>query len=138
MDFPNGVFSFDITGLSNGQSVEVTLTLPAGAMPTTYYKFQGGGSFEFLFDGTEGAQISGNVVTLTLVDGGVGDADGTANGTIVDPGAPGLTSTPPPTGGTGGNGGSLASVSDSGGTGAGLLSAFGLAALWRRRRHPAR
>lgn len=138
VDFPNGVFSFDITGLSNGQSVEVTLTLPAGAMPTTYYKFQGGGSFEFLFDGTEGAQISGNVVTLTLVDGGVGDADGTANGTIVDPGAPGLTSTPPPTGGTGGNGGSLASVSDSGGTGAGLLSAFGLAALWRRRRHPAR
>ena len=33
-------------------------------------------------------QVFGNRVEITLTDGGVGDADGTANGTIVDPGGP--------------------------------------------------
>ena len=31
------------------------------------------------------ATISGDTVTLSLTDGGLGDADGVANGTIVDP-----------------------------------------------------
>jgi len=31
-----------------------------------------------------------NVLTLTLTDGGLGDADGVANGTIADPGGPGV------------------------------------------------
>lgn len=34
------------------------------------------------------AEIDGSTVTFTLTDGGVGDADGVADGTIVDPGAP--------------------------------------------------
>ena len=93
MSFDDGYFSFDITGLAVGGSTTVTITLPAGAAPDTYYKVQGGSFFEFLFDGTDGAQINGNVITLTLVDGGRGDADGVANGVIVDPGAPGSSST---------------------------------------------
>ena len=71
----------------------MTITLPAGSAPDSYYKVQNGSFFEFLFDGTDGAQINGNVITLTLVDGGRGDADGVANGVIVDPGAPGTSST---------------------------------------------
>ncbi len=45
------------------------------------------------------APIPGGIV-VTLVDGGLGDADGLANGVIVDPGAPGtmLTDTLPQTG----------------------------------------
>jgi hypothetical protein len=31
-----------------------------------------------------------NIITLTIRDGGFGDADGVANGTIVDPGGPGI------------------------------------------------
>ena len=93
VSFDDGYFSFDITGLAVGGSTTVTITLPAGAAPDTYYKVQGGSFFEFLFDGTDGAQINGNVITLTLVDGGRGDADGVANGVIVDPGAPGSSST---------------------------------------------
>jgi hypothetical protein len=31
-----------------------------------------------------------NILTLTITDGGLGDADGVANGVIVDPGGPGL------------------------------------------------
>src|SRR5262249_33776479 len=46
------------------------------------------------FDGTTGAEIQDNVITLHLVDGGRGDADGVANGVIVDPGGPGQTSAP--------------------------------------------
>jgi hypothetical protein len=37
-----------------------------------------------------------NVITITLVDGGLGDADGLANGTIVDPGGPGAPPVPIP------------------------------------------
>jgi hypothetical protein len=37
-----------------------------------------------------GAAFAGNQVTYTVVDGGIGDADGVANGTIVDPAAPGI------------------------------------------------
>ena len=41
--------------------------------------------------------VSGpNQLTLTLKDGGAGDADGVANGVIVDPGAPSVNLTPGP------------------------------------------
>src|SRR5262249_35858589 len=46
------------------------------------------------FDGTTGAEIKDNVITLHLVDGGRGDADGIANGRIVDPGGPGVNVVP--------------------------------------------
>ncbi|MES1933746.1 VBCS repeat-containing protein [Salinisphaera shabanensis T35B1] len=93
IDFPNGFFSFNIVGLNPGESVRVSLILPEGSTPDTFYKFQNGGSFEFLENaqGTEGALIAGNTITLTLIDGGLGDADGEANGTIEDPGAPGVS-----------------------------------------------
>ena len=37
-----------------------------------------------------------NVLTSTLTDGGLGDSDGLANGTIVDPGGPGIPQQAPP------------------------------------------
>ena len=84
--FPHGFFSFDITGLSNGQTVTVTITLPPGAAPTQYWKYHA----------SEGGWIQipmtvvgpPNVIRITLVDGGLGDDDGLANGVIVDQGAP--------------------------------------------------
>ena len=49
-----------------------------------------------------GASFSGNTVTLTITDGGLGDSDLTANSIIVDPGGVAfdiatLQSTPVPT-----------------------------------------
>ena len=38
-----------------------------------------------------GAAIAGNTITLTLTDGADGDDDYTANGTITDPGGPGVS-----------------------------------------------
>ncbi|MBI5739859.1 MAG: hypothetical protein HZA16_03975 [Nitrospirae bacterium] len=61
-------------------------TLPEGS---EYYKVDDNGWHIF-----GGASINGNTVTLTLTDGGGGDADGTVNGVIVDPGGV-VTPVPP-------------------------------------------
>lgn len=123
VQFDDGYFSFRITGLPVGGSSVVTLSLPAGSRPDTYYKVINGQFVEFLFDGSTGAQIDGNSVRLHLVDGGRGDADGVANGVIVDPGAPGSIA---PT---------TARVSTGGALPASLLLLVGFGLL--RRRKPA-
>jgi hypothetical protein len=85
--FPNGLFSFNITGIAPGSTVTVTITLPS-AIPAgaQYWKYQNG----LWIDCTSllGDDDGDNVLTLTLTDGGLGDGDGIANGTIVDPGGP--------------------------------------------------
>lgn len=84
--FPYGMFSYNITNLTPGQSVSVTIRLP-NPMPlgTKYFKCQNK-------QGVDCSPIMSrpdtNTIVLTLTDGGLGDADGTANGTIVDPGGP--------------------------------------------------
>ncbi len=97
--FPYGLFSFNIIGIAPGSTVTVTITYPF-AMPvgTQYWKCQGG----VWVDCTSllGDDDGDNVLTLTLTDGGLGDADGFADGTIVDPGGSGVGS-----GGAGGFGG---------------------------------
>ena len=85
--FPHGFFSFKITDLTDGQSVEVTLTLPSD-LPTnaSYWKYHAseGGWIQIPMGSNDGD----NTITITLVDGGLGDADGTANGVIEDDGGP--------------------------------------------------
>jgi hypothetical protein len=91
-------FAYDFFGFSDsvavGGATTVTLYLPSGANPSSYYKYgvtQGSPIphwYEFLYDGETGAEISGNVVTLHLVDGKRGDNDLTANGIIEEPGGP--------------------------------------------------
>ncbi|MCZ6652337.1 MAG: MopE-related protein, partial [Planctomycetota bacterium] len=142
VDFPAGFTAFEVGNLPAGGAVDVDLIvdLPAGVTINTYWKFgpEPGDPtphwYEFLFDGTTGATISGNVITLHLVDGLRGDDDLTANGVIVDPGAP---ATMP-----GGSSGQPAPTPDCGvglcGPGSGLTMPFmlvGLAAMRRRRRH---
>ena len=84
--FPHGFFSFDITGLTPGQTVTVTITLPTGAAPTQYWKYHSPEGWIQIPMTIVGPP---NVIRITLVDGGLGDDDGVANGTIVDQGAPG-------------------------------------------------
>jgi hypothetical protein len=70
------------------------LYMPTGTTVNQYWKYGVGGWFNFGWDGTTGAQfqdVNGDGtkdVVLTFVDGQRGDADGIANGVIVDPGAP--------------------------------------------------
>lgn len=94
--FPMGFVSFEVRGLQPGASVDVQIiaNLPAGATIDTYWRYGPETNnvtphwYEFLSDGTTGAMFNANVVTLHLVDGLRGDDDVTANGVVVDPGAP--------------------------------------------------
>ena len=99
--FPYGFFEFAIHVFNPGDATKMTLYLPVGANPITYYKYGPTPDdptdhwYEFLYDAQTltGAEINGNVVTLHFVDGQRGDDDLTANGTIIDQGGPGITST---------------------------------------------
>lgn len=76
-----GVLSYEVRGLSLGQSVAVQFNLPEGIPPTDVFKVIN----DELVDISTLATISGRTVTLMLRDGGPGDDDGTINGVIVDP-----------------------------------------------------
>lgn len=90
LEFPHGFFSFNVTGLSPGQAVSITLTLPSN-MPvgTQYWKCQEGSWYRMPVSDDDGD----NVIVITLTDGWIGDSDGLANGVIRDPG--GLAIPPP-------------------------------------------
>ncbi len=77
---PFGWFSFSVTGLTPGATITLTFTAPTGTMLTGYEKCNNGSCSPL-----PGATITGNVLTITETDGGQGDADGVANGTITDP-----------------------------------------------------
>jgi hypothetical protein len=76
----DGVISFTISGCTPGATVALSMdygsALPSGSnywkAGTPWYRLP--------------ASISGSVVTFSITDGGLGDTDGLANGTIVDPG----------------------------------------------------
>jgi Ca2+-binding RTX toxin-like protein len=94
--FPLGFISFQLDNITIGGTATVTIPLPAGVTASSYFKFGPTADdatphfYEFLFDAASGtgAEIFADRVVLHLVDGGRGDADGVANGVIVDPGAP--------------------------------------------------
>jgi hypothetical protein len=87
--FPLGVLSFRIDGVPTG--AEVTLTITTSSAISSYWKLVGGVWTQLPSTPTTGG------LAVTFVDGGLGDADGVANGVIVDPGAPGQTAAIPTT-----------------------------------------
>jgi hypothetical protein len=90
VSLPLGLFGFTLTGVPVGGTADVQMIVPSDVSPSSYYKQDPvtGLMTPFEFDGTGGAQIDGQTITLQLVDGGEGDADGLADGVIVDPGGP--------------------------------------------------
>ncbi len=92
VSFPHGFFQFTAASCpaaSGGVTITVTYpnAIPAGAQ---YYKYgkEAGNATDHYY--TIPATVSGNQVTFTIIDGGLGDNDLAANGTIVDPGAIGV------------------------------------------------
>jgi hypothetical protein len=89
LNFPHGLFSFTITGLEvveeTGETVTITITYPSPVEAgSEYWKVIDG---EWV-DVTSllGSNDGDNILTLTITDGGLGDADGEVNGVIEDPG----------------------------------------------------
>ena len=101
IEFPFGFVNFIITGSPPGEPVTLHLYLHESSSPSTYWQYGPTPDnpyphwYEFLYDGTTGAEFAGNKITLHFVDGLRGDHDLTANGTIVDPGAPGFSQSVP-------------------------------------------
>ena len=92
--FPYGLFGFTASTAVNGL-ITVTLTYPrAFETGTRVWKYHRGG----LEDWTNLVTISGNTITYTIRDGGPGDADQSANGSVTDPLGPAspATSIPSP------------------------------------------
>jgi hypothetical protein len=87
-------FNFTISGVGAGPTT-LTLYLPAGATPDTYYKYGQTPDnatdhwYEFLFDGDTGAEITANVITLTFIDAERGDDVLVSDSLIIDLGGPG-------------------------------------------------
>jgi len=98
--FPYGLVSFTVDNVAVGGTITVDITFPV-AIPagSAYYKVGGTGFVEFT-----DVVFNGSTATLTLTDGGSGDLDGVADGSITDPGglAVPVAVTPPPSGGGGG------------------------------------
>ena len=71
---------------------------PEGTIIVSYWKYGPTSDnpaphwYEFIYEGTTGATIDGNKVTLHFVAGQRGEDDLTANGEFVDDGAPVLAS----------------------------------------------
>ncbi len=87
---PFGAIAIDVQNVSPGEVARISVALPSPV--TTVRKLISGVWDPFAPDGTTGASLSpdGLTVTLDLQDGGRGDSDGVADGTIVDPLVPGI------------------------------------------------
>ena len=91
----NGVSTTD-TSPAGGDSFQVTVELPSGVNPTSYFNFGPTPEdpnthwYEFLFDGATGAEILEEQIILHFVDGERGNHDLTVNGEITTLGGPSL------------------------------------------------
>jgi len=86
---PYGVFLTRIEGITEGETVNLRFifpeVLPAGCH---WYKYDENKPEGQKWQEFPGARITGNMAIISLADGGAGDADGVANGIIVDPSGP--------------------------------------------------
>jgi len=91
-EFPTGIWSFTLGGLSDGGPATVNIHAsgenrgerfycfgPTPENPTPHW-------YDFSFDGTTGLEVEGDLLILHLVDGARGDHDLTINGQITNRG----------------------------------------------------
>ena len=89
--FPDGLFDFVVSNCTPGSTISMTITFPqpisAGAVYWKYGPTAGNASPHWY---QLPASINGNAATFNITDGGLGDDDLLANGSIVDQGGPGV------------------------------------------------
>ncbi|MDD5493696.1 MAG: SBBP repeat-containing protein [Dehalococcoidia bacterium] len=84
--FPYGLLSYSITDIPVGSTVNFILTYPSNIPITAeYWKYDEATGWVNITS-LVGHNDGDNILTIALTDGGPGDSDGVANGTIVDPG----------------------------------------------------
>jgi len=84
LGFPYGVMQFAATGCDVGSTVSVSVTLPGIPNFVAWYKFinDAWGVYPY--------SLAGNTISFSVTDGGMGDRDGVADGTIIDPSGPAI------------------------------------------------
>ena len=84
---PFGYYSFSVGGLTPGASITVSFGVPFGFTLSGYEKCINGTCSPLPGATINNGAPDGPTLSISLIDGGLNDADGAANGTIVDPGA---------------------------------------------------
>ncbi|RLJ39771.1 putative repeat protein (TIGR01451 family) [Acidovorax sp. 106] len=96
---PHGVFDFELVSCTPGGEVTITTTWPDLRGITGYLKYgvtRTSGGRKIWYP-PNNLRISGNTVSYTIKDGGLGDDDLTVNGVIRDPGGPVIAAAIPAT-----------------------------------------
>ena len=95
VSLPYGLFEYEVTVASPGDTADVTYVLPdEGVAPTSVHMLQNGVWTDYA-DHTSVDSVNGKV-TVAFRDGGEGDETGTSDGVIKDPSGPSTTTTPDP------------------------------------------
>jgi hypothetical protein len=94
---PHTLVSFSVTVPNAGDSVDITVYL-SGTLPTNtqWYTWNAGSGWQQFLATFSQTGAGDTKVVFTKTDGGTGDADGLANGIIVDPSGPGIVTAPAP------------------------------------------
>ena len=93
VNLPYGLFEYEVTVASPGDTADVTYVLPdEGVVPTSVHMLQNGVWTDYA-NHTSVDSVNGEV-TVALRDGGEGDETGTTDGVIKDPSGPSTTTTP--------------------------------------------
>lgn len=80
--FPDGILAYSVEHVEKGGTVDLPVGVPSGLGGNTrVYKVTAAGYVDI----TGRCRMEGDTLFVTLVDGGPGDGDGRADGTIVDP-----------------------------------------------------
>ncbi|APV49141.1 hypothetical protein BWI17_05275 [Betaproteobacteria bacterium GR16-43] len=88
--FPHGLFDFSATGCIAGSTLTFTIVYPQSLPPETqYWKYGPTAADPTAHWYVLPAALTSNTATFSITDGGLGDDDLAANGTIVDQGGPG-------------------------------------------------
>jgi hypothetical protein len=98
VDFPHGLLDFVLIGCTPGSTMSFTVVYPA-PLPSgaSYWKYGPTLANTAAHWYVLPSAVAGNTATFAVIDGGLGDDDLAANGTVVDQGGPGV-----PGGGGGG------------------------------------
>jgi Cadherin-like beta sandwich domain len=96
--FPDGLFQFSVSGCTG--SITMTVTFPTAFTGAEKYWKYGPTSGQasahwYMLGAANDISLVGHTATFTIADGGLGDDDLSANGTIVDAGGPGVTAAGP-------------------------------------------
>ncbi len=108
VEFPYGLFDYTVTGVTPGTQVRVYVILPDNLPPNASWYFYNPDTGQWIdySNNVESLTDGDRVVLIKVVDGGMIDRTGAADGIIDDPSGPGIsTSSNTSSGSSGGSGG---------------------------------